>query len=60
MTKCDSNKVALQSNFLGITLRHERSTVNLLHIFRTSSLKNTSGRLLLIIRYKILHTQNKK
>ena len=37
MPKCDFNKVAL---------RHGRSPVNLLHIFRTPFLKNTSGRLL--------------
>ena len=38
MPKCDFNKVAL---------RHGHSPVNLLHIFRTPFLKNTSGRLLL-------------
>ena len=37
----------LQSNFIEITLPHECSPVNLLHIFRTLFLKNTSGRLLL-------------
>ena len=35
------------SNFIEITLRHACSPVNLLHIFRTLFLKNTSGRLLL-------------
>ena len=35
--KCD-----LQSNFIEITLRHGCSPVNLLHIFRTPFLKNTS------------------
>ena len=34
-------------NFIEITLRHGCSPVNLLHIFRTPFLKNTSGRLLL-------------
>ena len=37
MPKCDFNKVA----------KHVCSPVNLLHIFRTSFLKNNSGRLLL-------------
>ena len=40
MPKCDFNKVALQ---LEITLRHECSPVNLLHISRTPFLKNTYG-----------------
>ena len=44
MPKCAFNKVALQ-----IALRHGCSPVNLLHIFRTPFLKNTSGRLLLIL-----------
>ena len=34
-------------NFIEITLRHGCSSVNLLHIFRTHFLKNTSGWLLL-------------
>ena len=38
--------VKLQSNFIEITLQHGSSPVNLLHIFRTPFLKNTSGRLL--------------
>ena len=37
----------LQSNFIEIALRHGCSPVNLLHIFRTLSTKNTAGRLLL-------------
>ena len=41
--------IKLQNNFIEITLRHECSSVNLLHIFRISFLKNTSGRLLLNI-----------
>ena len=36
-----------RSNFIEITLRHGCSPVNSLHIFRTPSTKNTSGRLLL-------------
>ena len=36
----------LQGNFIEITLRHGCYPVNLLHIFRTSVPKNTSGRLL--------------
>ena len=47
MPKCDFNKVA--SNFIEITLQHTYSPVNLLHIFRTPFLKNTSGRLLLTV-----------
>ena len=41
--------IKLQNNFIEITLRHECSPVNLLHVFRTPCVKNTSGRLLLII-----------
>ena len=37
----------LQSNFIGITLQHGCSPVNLLHIFGTPFTKNTSGWLLL-------------
>ena len=36
-------------NFIEIAIRHGCSPVNLLHIFTTPFLKNTSGRLLLII-----------
>ena len=43
MPKCDFNRVALH------TLRHGCSPVNLLHIFKTPFLKNTSGRVLLIV-----------
>ena len=39
--------IKLQSNFIEITLRHGCSPVNLLHIFRATFLKNTSGWLLL-------------
>ena len=45
MSKCDFNKVALQ--LYEITLRHGWSPVNLLHIFKTPFLMNTSGWLLL-------------
>ena len=38
---------ATQSKFIGITLRHGCSCVNLLHIFRTSFPKNICGELLL-------------
>ena len=40
--------IKLLYNFIEITLRHEYSPVNFLHIFRTPFLKNTSGRLLLL------------
>ena len=36
----------MQSNFIEITLHHGCSPVNLLHIFRTPFIKNTSGGLL--------------
>ena len=39
----------MQSNVIEITLGHECSPVNLLHIFRTPFLENTSGWLLLLI-----------
>ena len=48
MSKCDFNKVALQ--LFEITLRHGCSPVNLLHIFRTPFLKNTSGWMLLDVK----------
>ena len=38
-------KINFQINFIEITLRHGCSPVNLLHIFRTPFLKNTSERL---------------
>ena len=39
--------IKLQSSFIEITLRHGCSPVNLLHVFRATFLKNTSGWLLL-------------
>ena len=39
-------KSVILCNFTEITLRHGCSPVNLLHIFRTSFPKNTSGQLL--------------
>ena len=39
--------IKLQSNVIQIAFRHGCSPVNLLHIFRTPFLKNTSRRLLL-------------
>ena len=39
--------IKLLGYFIEITLRHGFSLVNLLHIFRTAFLKNTSGGLLL-------------
>ena len=45
MPKCDFTKVAF--SFIEIILRHECSPVIMLHIFRTSFLKNISGGLLL-------------
>ena len=41
----------MKNNFIGITLRHGRSPVNLLYIFRTFFLRNTSGWLLLLNRF---------
>ena len=45
MPKYDFNKT--ERNFIEITIPHGCSPVNLLHIFRTPFLKNTSGGLLL-------------
>ena len=41
--------IKLQSNFIEIALRHGCSSVNLPHIFRTPSPRNTSGWLLTFI-----------
>ena len=41
--------IKLQSNFIEITLRHGCCPVNLVHIFRTSFVKNISGWLLLSV-----------
>ena len=40
--------IKLQSYFIGVTLRHGCSPVNLLHIFKTTFPKDTSGTLLLL------------
>ena len=42
MLKCNFNKVALHFNLLAITLQHRQSSINLLHIFRTTFLKNNA------------------
>ena len=55
--KCSANKLCWNSvisikllyNFIEIALRHGFSPVNLVHIFRTPFLKNTSEWLLLIL-----------
>ena len=52
MPKCDFNKVS--SNFFEIAPRHGCSPVNLLHFFRTSFPKKTSGWLLLYFVRKSL------
>ena len=45
--------VKFQNNFIEITLRHECSPVNFLHIFRTTFPKNTGGGLFLKVRYAL-------
>ena len=45
------------NNVIEITLRHGFSSVNLLHIFRTAFLKNTSGWLLLDISKELIFHQ---
>ena len=46
--------IKLQTNFIEIALWHGCSPVNLLHVFRTTVLKNTSGWLLLKIFTSLL------
>ena len=46
--------IKLVCNFIEISLQHECSPVNLLHIFRTPFLKNTSGRLLMLMECSYL------
>ena len=58
MPKCDFNRVALQlCNFIEIALRQGCSPINLLHIFRTPFLRNTSRWLLLNVgvTQKLIH-----
>ena len=52
--------IKFQSNFIEIALRHGCSPVNLLHIFRTTFLNNTSGRLLLkcVFRSSVVEFNN--
>ena len=52
--------IKFQSNFIEIALRHGCSPVNLLHIFRTTFLNNTSGRLLLkcVFRASVVEFNN--
>ena len=50
MSKCGFNKVALKL-YIEITLRHGRSPVNFMHIFRTPFPKSTSKGLLLKMAY---------
>ena len=45
--------INLQSNFIEITLQHECFPVNLMHIFKTAFLQNTSVRLLLAVATSI-------
>ena len=51
--------IKLQTNFIEIALRHGCSPVNLLHIFRTSFSRNTSGWLLLDFELLVLIFQIK-
>ena len=53
---CQSTiSIKLIYNFIEITIRQECSPVNLLHISRTSFLKNTSGWLVLSHRYGVIY-----
>ena len=55
----DVVKICIKFNFIEITLRHGCFPVNLLHIFRTVFLKNTSGWLLLnLVWNPVLHNHN--
>ena len=49
--------IKLFCNFIEITPRHGCSPVNLLHIFRTPFLKNSSGRLLLVFAEQMFTLQ---
>ena len=48
----------LQSNFTEIALRHECSSVNMLHIFRTSFCRNTFKGLLLYLKQNFFSLLN--
>ena len=48
------NKLELFCNFIEIALRHERSHVNLLHIFRTIFYKDTYGGLLVFMKKLVI------
>ena len=48
--------IKLQSSFIEIALKHGCSPMNVLHIFRTSFPKNTSGRLLLVLFSQCIRT----
>ena len=50
-------RTSMQSNFIETALRYGCSPVNLLHIFRTLSPKNTAG-WLLIIQYNFMQLLN--
>ena len=49
--------INLLCNFIEIALRHGRSPVNLLHVFRTPFLKNNSRRLLLTLSLRKFQTK---
>ena len=54
----NSQKQPPRGFLIEITLRHGRSPVNLLHIFRTTFMKNTSGWLLLNVINTLGHYRN--
>ena len=58
MPKRDFNKVAKVAKVAEVAPRHGYSPVNLLYIFRTPFLKNTSGRLLLYLKFYYYYHQN--
>ena len=52
----EKTNAEVQSNFIEITLRHEFSPVNLLHIFRTIFPKSTSGDCFCVLHFFYLLT----